>query len=287
MKRLDGKVAIITGGASGIGEAAVRKFAGEGARVVIADLQEAKGKQLAASLGASVLFQKTDVSSESDFQQLIEVAVKRFGRLDCLYNNAGFGCGARPITETPVEEFDSQVAVLLRGTFLGIKHAGTQMKRQKSGTIVNTSSVAGVSGGYANHVYSAAKAGVVSLTRTAALELGENGIRVNCVCPGSIMTPIFLRGIPLSEEEAEQAMGTVAAKMAHNPLGRAGTPEEIADVALWLASEDSGYVTGQAIVVDGGLTSGKMWSEMNAWTKGLYSELGSQFPAAFAKMAGK
>jgi NAD(P)-dependent dehydrogenase (short-subunit alcohol dehydrogenase family) len=287
MKRLDGKVVIITGGASGIGEAAVRKFAGEGARVVIADLQEAQGRQLAASLGDSGHFQKTDVSSESDFQQLVEVAVQRFGRLDCLYNNAGFGCGARPITETPIEEFDSQIAVLLRGTFLGIKHAGAWMKQRKSGSIVSTSSVAGISGGYANHVYSAAKAGVVSLTRTAALELGESGIRVNCVCPGSIVTPIFLRGIPLSEEEAKQALGTVAAMMKKNPLGRAGTPEDVADVALWLASEDSGYVTGQAIVVDGGLTSGKMWSEMNAWSKGLYSELDSQFPAAFAKMAAK
>ncbi|MGC9158348.1 MAG: SDR family NAD(P)-dependent oxidoreductase [Terracidiphilus sp.] len=287
MGRLEGKIVIITGGASGIGEAAVRKFAAAGARVVIADLQEEKGKRLAESLGEGAIFQKTDVSQESDVQQLVEVAVQRFGGLDCLYNNAGFGSGYKPVTETPVEEFDAQVAVLLRGTFLGMKHAAAWMKRQKSGTIVNTSSVAGIAGGYANHVYSAAKAGVISLTRTAALELGESGIRVNCICPGSIVTPIFLRGIPLAEAEMEPALATVGAKMTHNPLGRSGTPEDVADVALWLASEDSAYVTGQAVVVDGGLTSGVMWSDMQAWVKDLYTELAGQFPEAFARMTAK
>jgi len=287
MKKLEGRVAIITGGASGIGEAAVRKFVAEGARVVIADLQEKKGRELAKSLGESASFQTTDVSIEADFQKLVQVTVERFGRLDCLYNNAGFGCATRSITETPIEEFDSQVAVLLRGTFLGIKHAGAAMKRQKSGTIVNTSSVAGIAGGYANHVYSAAKAGVISLTRTTALELGEAGIRVNCICPGSILTPIFLHGITLSEEEHRQALDTVAAALSHNPLARPGTPDDIANLALWLASEDSSYVTGQAIVVDGAMTSGVRWSDQQAWTNALYGKLSMQFPVAFAKLAGK
>jgi NAD(P)-dependent dehydrogenase (short-subunit alcohol dehydrogenase family) len=287
MKKLEGKVAIITGGASGIGEAAVRKFVAEGARVVIADLQEKKGSELAKSLGESASFQTTDVSSEADFQKLVQVTVERFGRLDCLYNNAGFGCGIRPITETPIEEFDIQIAVLLRGTFLGIKHAGAVMKRQKSGTIVNTSSVAGIAGGYANHVYSAAKAGVISFTRTSALELGEVGVRVNCICPGSILTPIFFHGIPLSEEEQRQALGTVAAALGRNPLARPGTPDDIANLALWLASDDSSFVNGQAIVVDGAMTSGVRWSDQQAWTNALYGKLSMQFPAAFAKLAGE
>ncbi len=286
MKKLEGKVAIITGGASGIGEAAVRKFVLEGARVVIADVQEKKGEALAQSMGDNVCFQKTDVSKEADIQQLVQATVQHFGRLDCLYNNAGFGCATKSITETPTEEFDIQIAVLLRGTFLGIKHAGAVMKRQRSGTIVNTSSIAGIAGGYSSQPYSAAKAGVISLTQSAALELGEAGIRVNCVCPGSIVTPIFVRGIPFSEEEEKQSLETVATALSHNPLGRAGTPDDVANLALWLASDDSSFVTGQAIVVDGGMTSGLQWSAMTAWSNALYGQLGQQFPAAFAKLAG-
>ncbi len=283
MKRLQDKAIIITGGASGIGEAAVRIFTREGARVLLADIQEEKGKALAKECGAE--FQKTDVSSEGEMQKLIEAAVERFGRLDCLYNNAGFGMAMRSITETPVEEFDIQVAVLLRSTFLGIKHAGAVMKRQGAGVIVNTSSVAGIAGGYSSHCYSAAKAGVVSLTQCAALELGESGIRVNCVCPGNIATPIFVRGIPLSPEEEVKSLPTIAAALSHNPLRRPGTPEDVANVALWLASEESSFVTGQAIVVDGGMTTGLMWSSMQAWANGLYGTLAQQFPEAFAKLA--
>lgn len=287
MHKLDGKVAIITGGASGIGEAAVRRFAAEGASVVIADLQEEKGIELAASLGTPALFHRADVTVESDVQQLIEVTVQRFGQLDVFYNNAGFGCAQRSILETPIEEFDIQIAVLLRGTFLGIKHAAAAMKPRKCGVIVNTSSVAGLGGGYGSHSYSAAKAGVISLTRSTALELGESGIRVNCICPGSIPTPIFVRGIPLTEDEVKQSIGTIAAHLSHNPLGRPGSPEDVASVALWLASDDSSYVTGQAIVVDGGLTSGFKWGDMQAWLGGLYGTLATQFPAAFAEIAGK
>jgi NAD(P)-dependent dehydrogenase (short-subunit alcohol dehydrogenase family) len=287
MSKLDGKIAIITGGASGIGEAAVRKFISEGASVVIADLQEKKGEELASSFGDKAIFHETDVSSESDIQKLVEVTIKRFGRIDCLYNNAGFGCASCSITEIPIEEFESQIAVLLRGTFLGIKHVAAVMKKQKSGTIVNTSSVAGIAGGYSNHVYSAAKAGVISLTRTTALELAESGIRVNCVCPGSIATPIFVNGIPLSEEEVKKSMDTISAYLSHGPLARYGTPEDVASLALWLASDDSSFVTGQAIVVDGGLTTGRKWSDMNAWLNSLYGNLAGQFPSAFAQLVSK
>jgi NAD(P)-dependent dehydrogenase (short-subunit alcohol dehydrogenase family) len=285
MKRLDGKVAIITGGASGIGEAAVRKFVAEGARVVIADLAEKKGKDLAKSVGESAIFEKTDVSSEDDIRSLINITLERFGRIDCLYNNAGFGTHTRPVAETPTSEFDAMTTVLLRGTFLGIKHAAPIMTKQKSGTIVNTSSVAGIAGGYSSLPYSAAKAGVISLTRSAALELGKAGVRVNCICPGSIVTPIFVRGIPFSEKEERQALEIIAQSLGGNALGRAGTADEVADVALWLAGDESSFVTGQAIVVDGGLTVGLNWSDMTEWMDRLYGTLAKQFPDAFAKLA--
>lgn len=287
MGRLEGKVAIITGGASGIGEASVRKFAAEGAFVVLADIQEQKGEALVRSLKERAFFQKTDVTVEADIQRLVQTTVERFGRVDCLYNNAGFGFATRSITETPTEEFDTLIAVLLRSTFLGIKHAGAVMKRQQSGVIVNTSSVAGIAGGYSHQAYSAAKAGVISLTQSAALELGEAGIRVNCVCPGNIVTPIFVRGIPFTAEQEKQSLQTVAEALSHNPLKRAGTPDDVANLALWLASDDSSFVNGQAIVIDGGMTTGLNWSMMNAWTNGLYGKLVQEFPAAFAQMAGK
>ncbi len=286
MSRLEGKVAIITGGASGIGEAAAKRFVAEGAQVVIADLQEKKGQALASALGDRALFHKTDVTVESEIQNLVQTTVEQFGHLDCLYNNAGFGLATKSITETPAQEFDILITVLLRSTFLGIKHAGAVMKRRKSGSIVNTSSVAGIAGGYSHQVYSAAKAGVISLTQSAALELGESGIRVNCVCPGNIVTPIFVRGIPFTAEEEKRALETVAEELSHNPLKRAGTPDEVAGLALWLASDDSSFITGQAIVIDGGMTTGLNWSAMNTWTNAMYGKLMQQFPAAFAKMAG-
>lgn len=285
MKKLEAQVVIVTGGASGIGEAAVRRFVGEGAHVVIGDLQEEKGEALARSLGDAVAFLATDVSSEEQVRKLIAFTLDRFGRLDCMYNNAGFGTATLPIAETPIEDFDSQIAVLLKGTFLGIKQAAAVMKPQRSGTIINTSSIAAIAGGFSNHIYSAAKAGVISLTRTTALELAESGVRVNCICPGSIPTPIFVHGIPLSEEQVQQSIQTVAGFMTHNPMGRSGLPEEVASVAVWLASADSSYVTGQAIVVDGGLSSGMMWSDMQAWINALYGKMAEQFPQAFAAMA--
>lgn len=287
MKKLEGKIAIITGGASGIGEAAVRRFVFEGATVVISDLQAEKGEALARLLAPNAVFHRTDVALESNVRELVESTVRRFGRLDILYNNAGFGCATKSIAETPIEDFDTQIAVLLRGTFLGIKYAAQAMKSQKSGVIVNTSSVAGVAGGYSNHVYSAAKAGVISLTRSTALELGESGIRVNCLCPGNIATPIFVGGIPLSQVEVQKALATISDALSHNPLARSGTPDDVAAAALWLASDDSSFVTGQAIVIDGGMTTGLQWSQMQSWLASLYGDLATQFPDAFSKLAAK
>ncbi len=261
MGNLDGKVAVITGGASGIGAATVQLFVEQGASVVIADIQDAKGAALVAELGERAVYQRTDVTSEDDVRNAIQRAVEQFGRLDCVFNNAGFPGVDLPIAEIPVDAFDATLSVLLRGAFLGIKHAAPILAAQKSGSIINTASVAGLRTGMAGHVYSAAKAAVVHLTRSAAMELGEQGVRVNCICPGGIATPIFGKAVGLSVEEADDTVELMQAVLAQNqPIKRSGRPEDIARAALWLASDDSSFVNGHALVVDGGLIGGRDWS---------------------------
>ncbi|MCW4048888.1 MAG: glucose 1-dehydrogenase [Candidatus Bathyarchaeota archaeon] len=273
MRRLDGKVVIITGGASGIGEASVRLFVEEGAKVVVADIQDEKGGRIASELGVRYLH--TDVTREEDVQAAVDVAVSEYGRLDCMFNNAGIAGAVGPIESVTVDAFDKTLAVLLRGVFLGIKHAAPVMKRQGGGSIINTASVAAIRTGYGNHVYSAAKAGVIQLTKSVAMELGESNVRVNCVLPGFIPTPMIVkaRGVPV--EEADGKMGVIieAFKEAQ-PIRRAGLPEDIAKAALWLASDDSGFVNGHALVVDGGVTGGRMWSDYQIAIEGLEKVLG-------------
>jgi NAD(P)-dependent dehydrogenase (short-subunit alcohol dehydrogenase family) len=275
MGRLEEKVAIITGGASGIGAATVRLFAKEGARVVIGDMQDDKGAKLAAELGASATYRHANVSQESDVKALVDDAVKRFGRLDCIFNNAGAVGVAGPIEETSVEGFDATMGVLLRGVFLGMKHAAPVMKQQKSGSIISTSSVAGLRAGMGPHTYSAAKAAVIHLTRTVAMELGESGVRVNCICPGGIATPIFGRAFGLDDEGADRVARMMRVPLAQmQPIRRAGLPDDIAHAALWLASDDSSFVNGHALVVDGGLTGGRGWSEVQERGAALRAALG-------------
>jgi NAD(P)-dependent dehydrogenase (short-subunit alcohol dehydrogenase family) len=261
MGTLEGKVAVITGGASGIGEATVRLFVDEGCRVVVADVLDERGRRLVDAIGKSAVYVHADVSQETQVQAAVEHAVSHFGRLDCVFNNAGLGGVSGPIAEIPVDGFDRTIGILLRGVFLGMKHAAPIMKRQGTGSIVSTASVAGLQAGFGPHVYSAAKAAVIHLTRSGAMELGESGVRVNCICPGGIATPIFGKALGLDEAAADEAakkMETVLAT--HQPIQRAGLPEDIAQAALWLASDDSRFVTGHALVVDGGLTGGRMWS---------------------------
>jgi NAD(P)-dependent dehydrogenase (short-subunit alcohol dehydrogenase family) len=275
MGKLTGKVAVITGGTSGIGHAAVRLFIQEGSRVVIADIQDDKGKRLAEELGASAAYVHADVSREADVKAAVDHAVQKFGRLDCLFNNAGSPGVGGPIEAIPADRYDSAMAVLLRGVFLGIKHAAPIMKRQGSGSIISTASVAGLQAGHGPHVYSAAKAAVIHLTRSVAMELGESGVRVNCICPGGIATPIFGKGFGLSDEAAEKSVATMQAVLAKiQPIQRAGLPEDIAKAALWLASDDSSFVNGHALVVDGGLTGGRMWSAVEQQRDLLKSALG-------------
>src|SRR2546425_3482996 len=262
MPRLAGKVALITGGASGIGEATVRLFVEEGAAVVIADIQDDRGRKLAAELGNRTAYVHADVSREADVSGAIAETVKRFGRLDCLFNNAGYGGVTGSIEEIPVAGFDETIGVLLRGVFLGMKHAAPVMKRQGGGSIISTASVAGLRTGLGPHVYSAAKAAVIHLTRSVAMELGESGVRVNCICPGGIATPIFGKAFGLSPDRAEATIPLMKGVLETlQPIRRPGLPEDIAHAALWLASDESSFVNGDALVVDGGLTGGRLWSE--------------------------
>jgi NAD(P)-dependent dehydrogenase (short-subunit alcohol dehydrogenase family) len=261
MARLAGKVAVITGGASGIGEETVRRFLAEGARVVIGDIREDKGKELAKELGKDALFEVTDVTKEEDIERLLDSALRNFNSLDCVVNNAGSAGVHGPIKDTPTEAFDATVQLILRSVFLGVKHGARRIKPNSEGTIVNIASVAGLFAGYGGHSYSAAKAGVIQLTRSVAMELGEQGIRVNCICPGGIATGIFgkIVGLPpeVADKTAEAAKPWLAAGV---PLKRAGLPEDIANAVVWLASNESKFVNGHALVVDGGTTGGRLWS---------------------------
>ena len=257
MGKLDNKVAIITGGASGIGEATVRLFVKEGAKVIIGDILDDYGSKLAEELGSNAEFVHTDVSEEKEVRALIREA-KKIGRLDIMMNNAGAGKSTGFFENTSVKDFDWMIGVMLRGTFLGMKHAIRMMKKQGSGSIINMGSVAGLQAGYGPHPYNAAKAGIIQLTRTVAWEVGEFGIRINCICPGGIATAIFGKGLGMSQEKALELIPKIKKLILENsqPIKRAGIPIDIAKTALWLASDDSNFVTGQAIVVDGGLLTG-------------------------------
>ncbi len=262
MTRLEGKTAIITGGASGIGAATTRLFVEEGARVLIADMQAERGEALAQELGDAAAFYKVDVTQESDVRGAVEDALKRWDRLDCIYNNAGFGGALGPIEETTVEEFDMTFDVLVKGVFLGIKHAAPVMRRQGGGSIISTASVAGLKTGESPHLYSVAKAAVVHLTKTVALELGADGIRVNCICPGIVATPLAVGRTTASEDDLSKLSHVLRNAQA---IGRVGQPLDIARAALWLASDESTWVTGTAQVVDGGANAGRPWSRQADW----------------------
>ena len=250
MRRLAGKVAVITGGGNGIGREAALRFLREGARVVVADLNPESGArtlELAAAEGCGdeVRFIRTDVTEEADVEAAIEHACDAFGRLDCLFNNAGIGGAFGPVTETEVTEWDFSMEVLVRGVFLGLKHGARVLKRQgEGGVLLSTASVAGLGGGAGPHCYSAAKAAVANLTRSVALEMAPHRVRVNAIAPGMIMTDLFHRG--RSERGEQFAIG-------RQPWPDPGRPADIAATAAFLASSDAVFITGQVLVVDGGI----------------------------------
>jgi NAD(P)-dependent dehydrogenase (short-subunit alcohol dehydrogenase family) len=250
--KLKEKVAVITGGASGMGLATVNRYLEEGARVVIADFNADTGeKALAAAraegFGDSVTFIRTDVAREADIVAMLDEAVDQFGGLDIVFNNAGVGGAIGPLTETSVEDWDYTFDVLAKGVFLGIKHAARTMKaRGVGGSIINTASIAGLSGDGGPLVYSAAKAAVISLSKSAAVELAPDRIRVNAICPGFIATPLAGMGDASSVEGAFSK---------GQPWPDFGKGEHIAGAALFLGSDDSEFITGESLVVDGGLTA--------------------------------
>jgi NAD(P)-dependent dehydrogenase (short-subunit alcohol dehydrogenase family) len=251
-RALEDKVAIITGGASGIGRASVLSFVTQGARVVIGDLDEARAQETierAVELvgPGRVSFQACDVSKEADVQGLVQRAVRDFGTLDCMFNNAGMPGAVGPVTDLDADAWDRTFAVLVRGVFLGIKHAARAMQASgHGGVIVNTASIAGLHAGAGPIAYSACKSAVISITRSAAVELAPQRIRVNALCPGLILTPLLDRG---QDTDLESVLSRA------QPWPEVGTAEHIAQAALFLASEQSRFMTGETLVLDGGITA--------------------------------
>ena len=263
MGRLDGKVAVITGATSGIGLRTAEAFVAEGAKVVIAGRRVAEGEALGKKLGGSCVFRQTDVTIEEQMHALIALAVDKFGKLDCLFNNAGGPAQTGGIEGLEVARFDAAMATLVRSVMLGMKHAAPYMKKQGSGSIINNGSIAGRLAGFSSSiVYGAAKAAVIHLTRCVAMELGESGVRVNSISPGAIATGILAKALGLSTEAAETT-DTIMREVykSAQPIPRAGLPYDIAHAAVFLASDESSFVNGHDLVVDGAITGGRNWSQ--------------------------
>ena len=252
--RLAGKVAAITGSASGFGEAAARLFVAEGAMVALGDIQTDRGREIAAELGDAARFIECDVTSEEQVAALVDLAVDGFGRLDVMYNNAGIVGARGPIDQLPGAEWRFTVDVLLGGTFYGMKHAARVMKPRRTGSIVSMASTAGVIGGLGPHAYAAAKPAVVGLTKNVGAELCRFGIRVNCIAPHSMATPMVAMAHLNDPDDID---GVTAELTERSPLaGRPGLASDVANAALWLASDESGYTNGHCLTTDAGVTTG-------------------------------
>jgi len=261
--RLEGKVALITGGCSGIGLGTVERFVAEGAKVVAADVQDAKGAILEQRFADKVRYAHCDVTIEAEIAAATALAASAFGGLDILFNNAGHGGAIGGVEETDARAWDATFALLVRGPVLGMKHAVPLMKARGGGAIVNTASIAGLQAGFGPLAYSAAKAAVIQLTRVAAAELSPMKIRVNAICPGLIATSIFGASFGLPREVADQMAAQIEEVAPRfQPVPKAGLPNDIAEAALFLASDASAFVSGTHLVVDGALTIGppSAWS---------------------------
>lgn len=246
MDRLKGKIALITGGGSGIGRAACLLFAGEGAKVVIADYVAEGGNETVRQIkaaGGEAVFVQADVSKSVDVQNMIATTVKTYGRVDVLFNNAGIEGPSAKIANYREEDWERVIAIDLTAVYLGMKYAIPEMLKQGGGVIISTASVAGLVGFPGSGAYAAAKAGVINMTRMVALEYADKNIRVNCICPGIIETPMVDRVLGNRPRE-----GVVKAE----PIGRLGRPEDIANAALFLASNESSFATGAPFIIDGG-----------------------------------
>jgi NAD(P)-dependent dehydrogenase (short-subunit alcohol dehydrogenase family) len=285
MSRLKGKVAVITGATSGIGARTAELFVAEGASVVIAGRRREQGEALAAALGAAASFFRADVTCEADVRAIIDHALERFGRIDCLFNNAGAPSRTGGVADVDIAEFDAAIAIHVRGTLLGMKYAAPVMLRQRSGSIINMASINGLQAGFTTLGYSTAKAAVIHLSRCAAVELGEHGIRVNSISPGPVLTGIFGKFAGQDNNKADRDAAKLTAVFAEllpgvQPIPRMGVPDDIAHAALYLASDESSFVNGLNLVVDGGITAGRPASVMRRERK-LFAEALSRDLAPF------
>jgi len=255
-KRLEGKVAVITGAASGIGAATAKTFVDHGARVVLGDIQDEAGEGLATALGGAsqAIFRHCNVTEEAEVQALVEAAVSEFGQIDVIFNCAGIVGAVGPMSTTPAEEWKLTIDIMVNGVFYGMKHASRYMKEAGSGSIISMSSTAGVMGGLGPHAYAAAKHAVVGMTKNLAAEMGGYGVRVNCIAPSGMATPMVADVMTGDHHNLEETIATLAAL---SPLkGRAGLAQDVANAALWLASDESGYTSGLTLTVDAGTTTG-------------------------------
>lgn len=252
MKRFEGKVALITGGGSGIGRATAIGFASEGAKVVIDDINSEGGEEtlrMIKSAGGEAIFFKADISKAAEVEALVQKTIETYGRLDCAFNNAGVGEPLKRMGKTSEDNWDRVMATNLKGVYLCMKYEIPHMYKQRKGAIVNTASMAGLKGLAGQAAYVASKHGVVGLTKSAAIEYATTGIRINAVCPGVINTPLIAHGLkerPYLEKSYVQM----------EPIGRLGKPEEIAAAVLWLCSDEASFVVGSVLSVDGGVVAG-------------------------------
>ena len=255
-QRLQGKVAVITGAASGIGAATARRFKEEGCALILGDIQSDLGHDLANALGDRVFFEHCNVTLEADVKKLVDRALSAFGQLDIMFNNAGIVGAKGPIDQTPADEWRITTDILINGVFYGVKHAAAVMKQQRSGSIINMSSVAGVMGGLGPHAYTTAKHAVIGLTTSASAELCQHNVRVNAIAPFSMATPMVADAHLQDHHAADEVAKTLAA---NSPLpGRAGTALDVANAALWLGSDESGYTSGLTLTTDAGVTTGSI-----------------------------
>lgn len=260
-QELAGKIAIITGGANGLGRGAAELFVEEGAMIVIADLDEARGQALADRLGAAARFKRTDVAARQDVQAVVDFAIAEFGGLHVMCNNAGLSDNSfGPMLEQDFARFEPIMKVNLLGVMLGTQIAGRHMAKNGGGSIINTSSIGGVTAGFGFTMYRAAKAAVLNFTKLAAIELGPDLVRVNCICPGNILTEMAAYAAPepgMTEDDVQRMQDAIlAVRMSRQPLKRQGTPRDIGQAMLFLASDRAQQMSGQIISVDGGATAG-------------------------------